>query len=80
MEKKFFPFERMPFLCLALSVAVREPERLRESDAWSEKEEEGGEGREGEGREGGGGGGEKLNQSCSSCLYLYLLVPKPIYM
>lgn len=41
-EKKFFPFEIIPFLCLALSEVHRELERFRESDAyekWKEEEE-----------------------------------------
>lgn len=39
-EKKFFPFEIIPFLCLALSEVDRELERFRESDAYKKWKEE----------------------------------------
>ena len=38
LERRFFPFERRPFLCLELSDVERELERLKESDAWREKD------------------------------------------
>lgn len=53
-EKRFFPFERIPFLCLESSDEPTELERFKESEAWGkERREEEREGRRrGRGRKG----------------------------